>query len=69
MKWISVKDRLPKKQYYTDCHFNNLNIRYIVYNGKYVIIGHWKENKFYNTSNAHPLKNITHWMELPEPPK
>ena len=74
-EWISVKDRLPEqppnivdekgRSWFTP------DIDCIVCDGKSVFAAHYCfQNKFFWYANSlHPLKNITHWMPLPEPPK
>ena len=74
-EWISVKDRLPEqppnrvdeqgRSWFTQ------DIDCIVYDGKIVFAAHYSfQNKFFWYSDTlHPLKNITHWMPLPEPPE
>ena len=74
-EWISVDDRLPEqppnrvdeqgRSWFTpeiDC---------IVYDGDNVFAAHYCfQNKcFWYAGTLHPLKNITHWMEMPQPPK
>lgn len=56
MKWISVKDRLPKD-----------NGHYLVWCGYSCEIAFYMDwcNEW-NVKNRNP---ITHWMPLPEPPK
>ena len=74
-EWISVKDRLPEqppnrvdeqgRSWFTP------DIDCIVYDGENVFAAHYCfQNKFFCYSDTlHPLKNITHWMEIPQPPK
>ena len=74
-EWIPVDDRLPEqppnrvdeqgRSWVTQ------NIDCIVYDGKIVFVAHYSfQNKFFWYSDTlHPLKNITHWMEIPQPPK
>ena len=74
-EWISVNDRLPEqspnrvdeqgRSWFTP------DIDCIVYDGKIVFAAHYSfQNKFFWYSDTlHPLKNITHWMYLPQPPK
>ena len=74
-EWISVKDGLPERppdrvdeqgrSWFTP------NIDCIVYDGKSVFAANYCfQNKcFWYADTLHPLKNITHWMPLPHPPK
>ena len=74
-EWISVDDRLPEqppnrvdeqgRSWFTP------DIDCIVYDGKIVFAAHYSfQNKFFWYSDTlHPLKNITHWMPIPQPPK
>ena len=74
-EWISVNDMLPEqptnrvdeqgRSWFTQ------DIDCIVYDGKIVFAAHYSfQNKFFWYSDTlHPLKNITHWMEIPQPPK
>ena len=74
-EWISVEDRLPEqppnrvdaqgRSWFTQ------DIDCIVYDGKIVFAAHYSfQNKFFWYSDTlHPLKNITHWTPLPQPPK
>ena len=74
-EWISVKDRFPEqppnrvdeqgRYWFTP------DIDCIVYDGKIVFAAHYSfQNKFFWYSDTlHPLKNITHWMPIPQPPK
>lgn len=62
MEWISVNDRLPedngKLQKFLVCR-NQLSAT----SGNVLIETEYFTNKFSG------LNNITHWMQLPEPPK
>lgn len=74
-EWVSVNDRLPERppdrvdeqgrSWFTP------NIDCIVYDGKSVFAANYCfQNKcFWYADTLHPLKNITHWMEIPRPPK
>ena len=74
-EWISVNDMLPEqptnrvdeqgRSWFTQ------DIDCIVYDGKIVFAAHYSfQNKlFWYSDTLHPLKNITHWMEIPQPPK
>lgn len=74
-EWISVTERLPEqppnrvdeqgRSWFTQ------DIDCIVYDGKIVFAAHYSfQNKFFWYSDTlHPLKNITHWMPMPEPPE
>lgn len=74
-EWISVKDRLPEQPSNRvdeqGRSWVTQNIDCIVYDGKIVFVAHYSfQNKFFWYSDTlHPLKNITHWMEIPHPPK
>lgn len=67
-KWIHVEDQLPKD--YEDVLFFNKSYNVI-------LVGYyWHEKrKFYMTFTeaeeyfGQTLNEVTHWMELPEPPK
>ena len=73
--WVSVKDGLPERppdrvdeqgrSWFTP------NIDCIVYDGKSVFAANYCfQNKcFWCADTLHPLKNITHWMPMPDPPK
>ena len=74
-EWISVKDRLPKRppdrvddqgrSWFTT------GIECLVYDGKNVFAAHYcfMNKCFWYSDTLHPLKNITHWMPIPQPPK
>ena len=74
-EWIPVDDRLPEqppnKVDEQGRSWVTQNIDCIVYDGKIVFVAHYSfQNKFFWYSDTlHPLKNITHWMEIPQPPK
>ena len=74
-EWISVKDRLPVQPHNRvdeqGRYWFTPDIDCIVYDGKIVFAAHYSfQNKsFWYSDTLHPLKNITHWMPLPEPPK
>ena len=73
--WVPVKDGLPERppdrvdeqgrSWFTP------NIDCIVYDGKSVFAANYCfQNKcFWCADTLHPLKNITHWMPMPHPPK
>ena len=73
--WVPVKDGLPERppdrvdeqgrSWFTP------NIDCIVYDGKSVFAANYCfQNKcFWCADTLHPLKNITHWMPMPDPPK
>lgn len=75
MKWISVNDRLPQRP--PDrvdeqgwC-WSTTGTYCLVYDGKNVFAAHYTfmNKEFWVRDSLHPLKNITHWMEMPKPPK
>ena len=67
--WISVKDRLPKKHQ-----------QVLFLYGELIMLGHlvnrmdlgW-DIKYYcfvdDNNLSYEVKDVTHWMTLPEPPK
>jgi hypothetical protein len=63
MEWISVKDRLPEKDFKVLCFYSNQYIDVLEY---------WYDEKeipvFFNPP-LHSVNDVTHWMPLPEPPK
>ena len=73
--WVPIKDGLPERppdrvdeqgrSWFTT------NIDCIVYDGKSVFAANYCfQNKcFWCADTLHPLKNITHWMPMPDPPK
>ena len=74
-RWIPVTERLPKRppdrvddqgrSWFTT------GIECLVYDGKNVFAAHYcfMNKCFWYSDSLHPLKNITHWTPLPEPPK
>ena len=66
-KWISVKDKSPKK--------NSDFIAYVAHGAKYKDDIHkgvyqcFEDNGYYVPAFSHFPVLITHWMPLPEPPK
>lgn len=60
MKWIKVEDKIPEK-----------NVEVLVTNGERVKAAEWCKRT--DRDGYHfmwtTMKNITHWMPLPEPPK
>lgn len=73
-KWISVKDRLPKRL---------ANKVIVCCKNDYIGFGHYEDYKgkqtWYNLESDKPFTDwdledcesyeVTHWMHLPEPPK
>jgi Protein of unknown function (DUF551) len=64
-EWISVKDRLPDRDW--DNYF-------IIYDGQYhaVTIGWYDGSKFLTTAcGSDNIRQVhaSHWMPLPQPPK
>jgi Protein of unknown function (DUF551) len=68
MKWISVKDRLPKE---------SLEDFILFTDGKVVLFGSYFDGNSYEDECLwkpaigwiHKNADITHWMPLPEPPE
>ena len=65
-EWISVEERLPEEKPYRlefliGCKSNGV-VHEILYNSK--------TQKFVSIDKGNfELKNVTHWMPLPEPPE
>lgn len=59
-QWISVKDRLPVNLG-TVIVANKAGVSFAYFNGAY-----WERGA---ATKHKPIKTITHWMPLPEPPK
>lgn len=64
-KWVSLKKKRP-----------NVNTNVLVYaplpehNGQLIDVAHYTSNGFTGSDGAKDLlKKVTHWMELPDPPK
>ena len=74
-EWISVDDRLPKRPPdRVDDQGRSwfiTGIECLVYDGKNVFAAHYcfMNKCFWYSDTLHPLKNITHWMPIPQPPK
>lgn len=78
MEWISVKDRLPKIDYENMKSFARILVTdgENIYDGRYRHI--FENNRTQVTGIFHTfcskcidgiaLKNITHWMPIPQPP-
>ncbi len=62
MKWISVKDRLPKK-----------GVRVLLYDYDEVVVGYLISSVYRHCFKAcqfdEQFFHVTHWMPLPNPPK
>ena len=73
--WVPVKDgspeRPPDRVDEQGRSWFTTNIDCIVYDGKSVFAANYCfQNKcFWCADTLHPLKNITHWMPMPQPPK
>lgn len=57
-KWISVDERLPKDD----------SVVLVLDNNEY-IIGWYKDGSFGEWNGVYELRQVTHWMPLPDPPK
>lgn len=59
MDWISIKEDQPCiNDYYLVCLANG-----------HICIGHWMSEAFWSTGYYSNRLEVTHWMDLPEPPK
>jgi hypothetical protein len=77
-EWISVKDRLP--EYNPAGTAKAYWVAYDTNKGKHIQIAIYSDYKFATTTELppcvtwrdyeyHKIKNVTHWMPLPEPPQ
>jgi hypothetical protein len=60
--WISVKDDLPKKFGEPCIVYNGCSVQY----GDYYSDGIWYTPDCYESEE---IRDVTHWMPMPEPPK
>jgi hypothetical protein len=61
-EWISVKDRLPENEKCVLVYSQDGGVAEGKYNARF---NEWVQFRW----NVTELKNVTHWMPLPEPPK
>lgn len=62
-EWISVKDQLPREDWLILVYKKSDLPAYVC------DLGRVMNKEFYSVGGiVYPLKNITHWMFLPEPP-
>lgn len=64
-KWISVKDRLPEDDQYCLVVCSELTRNYKAVIARYYL----DEDGFYREDGDGSVKEPTHWMPLPDPPK
>ena len=67
-RWISVKDRLPEADGVFLTYYAGGAFQVLPYSAKYKLFNaysHFPEM----TARLTGMKNVTHWMPLPEPPK
>lgn len=72
MEWISVEDRLPEiRDDSVLAYFENGSIETIHIQGFFEDIGNGIKNgvQQYTKWYLHSNPKVTHWMNLPEPPK
>lgn len=69
MEWVSVKDKFPNEQYTSATYTVNC----LITDGKVVSYGYYasysKEWLMFLPNGENVVNDVTHWMELPEPPK
>ena len=62
-KWISIKDKKPENT------GHNFSEKVLICDASSGYIGMARYDFEFNSWNQHHLPDITHWMELPPPPK
>lgn len=68
MKWISIKDKLPKMHEDVLVYVSVTNSKRKMLNSGFVTIDAcWEQNKFHNDDKCG--FKITHWMPLPVSPR
>jgi len=78
MKWISVKDRLPKiakgtatqvivNNYVKGASEENVQICATFFNGNFYLLEWWQSinNRDSDEREEIMIKNVSHWMEIP----
>lgn len=68
MEWTSVKDKLPELIYGASSDY----VLVYILTGGHSIAYYTKDGWAYgygDLMNSSDIKNLTHWMPLPEPPK
>ena len=64
-KWIDVNERMPESN-----HNVLVYDKYSETKGEICVAEYWDDfNEWSTIDNFSAMDNITHWMELPEPPK
>lgn len=68
-EWISVKDRLPPECEDVLIYSNGFSIigAFLAYGTNGPIC--WQVNDWDESEISHALKEVTHWMSLPNPPE
>jgi hypothetical protein len=72
MNWISVQERLPAVEPHESGIYDSE--RLLMFNGEFVCEGIytvWIDGEFppaWFRPNEDMIRNVTHWMPLPEPP-
>ena len=75
MKWVSVQDKLPEEMLDVLILTKEGYINLAHYANEYLPEDCWKhffpinEDPDDNFGHSYYVRNITHWMPLPEPPK
>lgn len=67
VKMIPVTERLPER---VKGHYLVFAPKSFPKNSRFVVAEYYDDNKtFYSESDEMPMKDVTHWAELPEEPK
>lgn len=70
MKWINVRDGFPQDGQYVIVYAKNCSLKARMYNSADITYADFcqNQNEFFDI-DSDVIKDVTHWMPLPNPPK